>query len=168
MDLSMKLVGIADQLNNSSFSVVLRLAPSFGIIMLWVIGISILEQKGIVDSQSQVKLFKKGVSDSDTQVSIMNVHNKIEITHAKINCVLKDSSGDTPLPKILMLAILATCTSSSSTINQEQMQRSHSKRGTKCMFSAIGLPLFSNRLSIWLTQDKKRSFLRLVMGLSAK
>ncbi|KAG5630027.1 hypothetical protein H5410_001744 [Solanum commersonii] len=38
-----------------------------------------------------------------------------QITHAKINCVHKDLSCDTPLPKILMLAILATCASSSST-----------------------------------------------------
>ncbi|KAG5571448.1 hypothetical protein H5410_061214 [Solanum commersonii] len=38
---------------------------------------------------------------------------------------------------------------------RNQMQRSHSKRGTQCMFSPIGLPLFSNRFSIWLTQDKK-------------
>ncbi|KAG5615169.1 hypothetical protein H5410_014993 [Solanum commersonii] len=36
-------------------------------------------------------------------------------THAKNNYVLKDSSCDTPLPKIFMLAILATCASSSST-----------------------------------------------------
>ncbi|KAG5571463.1 hypothetical protein H5410_061229 [Solanum commersonii] len=35
------------------------------------------------------------------------------------------------------------------------MQRSHSKRGTQCMFSPIGLPLFSNRLSIWFTQDQR-------------
>ncbi|KAG5630757.1 hypothetical protein H5410_002474 [Solanum commersonii] len=34
---------------------------------------------------------------------------------AQINCVLKDSSCDTPLPEILMLAILATCASSIST-----------------------------------------------------
>ncbi|KAG5585253.1 hypothetical protein H5410_045687 [Solanum commersonii] len=34
---------------------------------------------------------------------------------SSINCVLKDSSCDTPLPKILMLGILATCASSSST-----------------------------------------------------
>ncbi|KAG5576979.1 hypothetical protein H5410_057113 [Solanum commersonii] len=38
---------------------------------------------------------------------------------------------------------------------KNQMQRSHSKRGTQCMFLPIGLPLFSNRLSIRLTQDQK-------------
>ena len=34
------------------------------------------------------------------------------------------------------------------------MQRSHSKRRTQCIFSPIGLPLFSNRLSIRFTQDQ--------------
>ncbi|KAG5614511.1 hypothetical protein H5410_014335 [Solanum commersonii] len=38
---------------------------------------------------------------------------------------------------------------------RNQMQRSHSKRGTQCMLSPICLPLFSNRLLIRLTQDKK-------------
>ncbi|KAG5610541.1 hypothetical protein H5410_021822 [Solanum commersonii] len=47
----------------------------------------------------------------------MNAHNKTQFTYARINCVLKDLSCDTPLPKILMLAILATCASSSSTKN---------------------------------------------------
>ncbi|KAG5631423.1 hypothetical protein H5410_003140 [Solanum commersonii] len=45
----------------------------------------------------------------------MNAYNKTQFTYAMINCVLKDSSCDTPLPKILILAILATCASSSST-----------------------------------------------------
>ncbi|KAG5594569.1 hypothetical protein H5410_035801 [Solanum commersonii] len=38
---------------------------------------------------------------------------------------------------------------------RNQMQHSHSKRGTQCMFSPIGLPLFSNRLLIRFTQDQK-------------
>ncbi|KAG5572021.1 hypothetical protein H5410_061787 [Solanum commersonii] len=59
--------------------------------------------------------FKKGVSNSATQDSNMNAHNKTQFTYARINCVLKDSSCDTPLPKILMLAILATCASLSLT-----------------------------------------------------
>ncbi|KAG5586358.1 hypothetical protein H5410_046792, partial [Solanum commersonii] len=45
----------------------------------------------------------------------MNAHNKTQFTYARVTCVLKDSNCDTPLPKILMLAILATCASSSST-----------------------------------------------------
>ncbi|KAG5629729.1 hypothetical protein H5410_001446 [Solanum commersonii] len=70
---------------------------------------------GELPSQTQVQLFKKGVSNIATQDSIMNIHNKIQITYAKINCVLKDSSCDTPLLDILVLIILATCASSSST-----------------------------------------------------
>ncbi|KAG5632748.1 hypothetical protein H5410_004465, partial [Solanum commersonii] len=91
----------------------------------------------------------------------MNAHNKTQFTYARINCVLKDSSCDTPLPNILMLAILATCASSSSIkkVNQfkirNQMQHSHSKRGTQYMFSPIGLPLFFVRSSVQLTQDQK-------------
>ncbi|KAG5585224.1 hypothetical protein H5410_045658, partial [Solanum commersonii] len=65
--------------------------------------------------QTQVQPFKKGVSNSATQYSNMNIHNKIQITYAQINCVLKDSSYDTPLPEILVLVILATCASSSLT-----------------------------------------------------
>ncbi|KAG5581411.1 hypothetical protein H5410_052038 [Solanum commersonii] len=59
--------------------------------------------------------FKKGVSNIATQESIMSAHNKIQFTFARINCVLKDSSCVTPLPKILMLVILVACASSSST-----------------------------------------------------
>ncbi|KAG5599399.1 hypothetical protein H5410_030769, partial [Solanum commersonii] len=65
--------------------------------------------------QTQVHSFKKGVSNSATQDSIMNIHNKIQITYANINYALKYSNCDTPLLDILMLAILATCASSSST-----------------------------------------------------
>ncbi|KAG5585416.1 hypothetical protein H5410_045850, partial [Solanum commersonii] len=87
----------------------------------------------------------------------MSAHNKTQFTYARINCVLKDSSCDTPLPKILMLAILATC-ASSRLINSRSGIRCNThtqKRGTQYMFSPIGLPLFSNRLSIWFTQDQK-------------
>ncbi|KAG5585582.1 hypothetical protein H5410_046016 [Solanum commersonii] len=59
--------------------------------------------------------FKKDVSNSATQNSIMNVYNKAQFTHARINCILKDSSYDTPLSKILKLTILASNASSSST-----------------------------------------------------
>ena len=51
-------------------------------------------------SKTQVQQFKRDVSNSATQDSIMNAHNKTQLTHARINCVLKDSSCDTPLPKI--------------------------------------------------------------------
>ena len=49
----------------------------------------------------------------------MSAHNKTQFTYARINCVLKDSSCDTPLSKILKLAILATNASSSSTTVSE-------------------------------------------------
>ncbi|KAG5606310.1 hypothetical protein H5410_027802 [Solanum commersonii] len=50
-----------------------------------------------------------------TQDSIINVHNKDQITPKRINYILKDSSCDTPLPHILKLTILASNASSSST-----------------------------------------------------
>ncbi|KAG5615039.1 hypothetical protein H5410_014863 [Solanum commersonii] len=84
----------------------------------------------------------------------MSAHNKTQFTYARINCVLKDSSCDTPIPKILRLAILATCARSRST-KRIRVNAHTKKRGTQCMFSPIGLPLFSNRLSIRLTQDQK-------------
>ncbi|KAG5611735.1 hypothetical protein H5410_023016 [Solanum commersonii] len=43
------------------------------------------------------------------------VHNKAQITHARISCIFKDSSCDTPLSNILKLTMLALNTSSSST-----------------------------------------------------
>ncbi|KAG5615141.1 hypothetical protein H5410_014965 [Solanum commersonii] len=58
---------------------------------------------------------KKDVSNSVTQDSIMNAHNKTKHTDAKINCALKDSSCDTPFSKNLKLTILASNSSSSST-----------------------------------------------------
>ncbi len=45
----------------------------------------------------------------------MNAHKKTQLTDARINCALKDSSCDPPLPKKLKLAILASNASSSST-----------------------------------------------------
>ncbi|KAG5605724.1 hypothetical protein H5410_027216 [Solanum commersonii] len=79
---------------------------------------------------------------------IMNIHNKIQITYAQINCVLNDSSCDTPFPEILVLAILATCASSSSTKNQE---------------SEATLTLKKRN-----TMHIKNVFLRLVLGMSGK
>uniref|UniRef100_M1CYG8 Uncharacterized protein n=1 Tax=Solanum tuberosum TaxID=4113 RepID=M1CYG8_SOLTU len=45
----------------------------------------------------------------------MNEHNKTQLTHAKINCALKDSRFDSPLSKILKFTILASNASSRST-----------------------------------------------------
>ncbi|KAG5585684.1 hypothetical protein H5410_046118, partial [Solanum commersonii] len=66
-------------------------------------------------SKTQVQQFKKDVSNSATQDSIMNAHKKTQLTHAKINCALKDSGYDSPFSKNLKLTILASNASSSST-----------------------------------------------------
>ena len=66
-------------------------------------------------SKTQVQQFKKDVSNSATQDSIMNAHNKTQFTYAKIKSTLKDSSCDSPISKNLMLTILASNASSSST-----------------------------------------------------
>ncbi|KAG5584870.1 hypothetical protein H5410_045304, partial [Solanum commersonii] len=58
---------------------------------------------------------KKCVSNSATQDSIMNAHNKTQFTYAKIKCALKDSSCDSLISKNLMLTILASNVSLSST-----------------------------------------------------
>ncbi|KAG5630287.1 hypothetical protein H5410_002004 [Solanum commersonii] len=48
----------------------------------------------------------------------MNAHNKAQFTYARITCLLKDSNCVTPFPKILMLAILATASSSSTKVSK--------------------------------------------------
>ncbi|KAG5599258.1 hypothetical protein H5410_030628, partial [Solanum commersonii] len=133
--------------------------------------------------------FKKDVSNSATQDSIMNVHNKTQLTHARINCILKDSSCDTPLPMIpqahytcfeckfeLNKGILMSSHKERFHIHTQwfnplkfwnQMQHSLSQRITQCMLSPIGLSVFSNQQLLQLTQDQK-GFSRLVMGLSVK
>ncbi|KAG5606315.1 hypothetical protein H5410_027807, partial [Solanum commersonii] len=60
-------------------------------------------------------MFKKDVSNSITQDSIMNVHKKTQLTRARINYALKESSYDSPLPKNFKHTILASNESSSST-----------------------------------------------------
>ncbi|KAG5620396.1 hypothetical protein H5410_005614 [Solanum commersonii] len=109
----------------------------------------------------------------------MNAHKKTQLTRARINCALKDSSCDSPLPKNFKLTILASNASSSS-INvfkcphkkndsiftqwfnhlkfRNQDQHSHSQRYTQCMISPIGLPVFSNQHLFQLTQDQKGLF----------
>ncbi|KAG5585236.1 hypothetical protein H5410_045670, partial [Solanum commersonii] len=105
-------------------------------------------------SKTQVQQFKLNVSNSATQDSIMNAHNKTQFTYVGINCVLKDSSCDTPLPKISHAH--NTCYLCKFQLNKKiHMQRSHSQRGTQCLFSPIDLPLFSNQSSVRLAQDQK-------------
>ncbi|KAG5611391.1 hypothetical protein H5410_022672 [Solanum commersonii] len=45
----------------------------------------------------------------------MNAHKKTQLTNAKINCALKESSCHSPISKNLKLTILASNASSSST-----------------------------------------------------
>ncbi|KAG5571524.1 hypothetical protein H5410_061290, partial [Solanum commersonii] len=73
----------------------------------------------------------------------------------RFNCVIKDSSCDTPLPKILMLTILSTNASSRST-----------KEHNTC-FNRYACPYFPIDHRFGSLKIKK-VFLRLVMGLSAK
>ncbi|KAG5572166.1 hypothetical protein H5410_061932 [Solanum commersonii] len=92
----------------------------------------------------------------------MNIHNKTQTTHAKINCVLKDSSCDAPLPKILILAILASNAGSSSIVVSECP---HTKNDS--IFTHKGSLYFPINFRFGLLKIKK-VFLRLVMGLSEK
>ncbi|KAG5615024.1 hypothetical protein H5410_014848, partial [Solanum commersonii] len=106
--------------------------------------------------------FKKG-ANSATQDYIMNIHNKIQITYAQINCVLKDSSCDIPLPEILVLAILATCESLSSTKNATFTLK---KRNTMHVFTHRFALIFQSTFDS--AYSRSQVFLRLVMGVSAK
>ncbi|KAG5599598.1 hypothetical protein H5410_030968 [Solanum commersonii] len=56
-----------------------------------------------------------GVSNSATQDSVINAHNKTQFTYANIKCALKDSSCDSLISKNLILTIRASNASSSST-----------------------------------------------------
>lgn len=58
-------------------------------------------------SKTQVQLFKMDVSNSASQESIMNAHKKSQLTHAKINFALRDSSFNSQLSKYFKFTILA-------------------------------------------------------------
>ncbi|KAG5613710.1 hypothetical protein H5410_013534, partial [Solanum commersonii] len=183
------------EMKPSSSSIHHLLAPSFGIVMLWVIGqysttswnfsmlcrvlpcsvtlilsvrLSTLEQKCpsfpsifkyLKLKQTRVQLITKGVSNSARQDSIMNVHNNTQITHAKINCVLKDLSCDTPLPKILMRLI-----NSRSGIRCDTHTKNEEHNA--CFNHRFALN-FQSTFNLAYSRSK-RFFLRLVIGLSAK
>uniref|UniRef100_M1DUY4 Uncharacterized protein n=1 Tax=Solanum tuberosum TaxID=4113 RepID=M1DUY4_SOLTU len=109
----------------------------------------------------------------------MSAHNKAQLTHAMINCTLKDSNYDSHLSKMLKFAILALNASSVqerylNALTTKMIPYSHimfqhfsvpeshttftlTKMNT-CMSSPIGLPLFSNQHSFQLTQDHKGLF----------
>ena len=98
----------------------------------------------------------------------MNAHKKSQLTHARINCALKDSSCDSPLSKIVKFTILASNASSSSTkvlkcphtkmipyshtiVQHFIVPESHTTltltKMNTCITLTIGLPLFSNQHS---------------------
>ncbi|KAG5631367.1 hypothetical protein H5410_003084 [Solanum commersonii] len=86
----------------------------------------------------------------------MNAHKGIQLTHARINCVLKYSSCDSPLPKNLKLTLQLPM--------QVQAQQKIKCNGhihkdeTQCIISPIGLPVFSNQHFHQLTQHLKGLF----------
>ncbi|KAG5610957.1 hypothetical protein H5410_022238 [Solanum commersonii] len=127
-DHSAKLVRIADQLGDLPFGLVhRRLALALSIIVFWIIRQHSTASRNCLYpcfpsnfkylklKATQTQPFKNEVSNSATQDSIMNAHNKTQVTYAKIKCALKDSSCDSPISKYLMLTILASNASSSST-----------------------------------------------------
>lgn len=110
----------------------------------------------------------------------MNVHKNTQLTHARMNCAPKESSCDSPLPKNLILTILASSARSGSTKvikfphtkNDSLITHNGSKISrylikwnchiqkyqTQCTTSPISLPVFSNWQLLWLTQDPKGLF----------
>ncbi|KAG5631454.1 hypothetical protein H5410_003171 [Solanum commersonii] len=107
----------------------------------------------------------------------MNAHIKTQLTHTRINCAIKDSSCDSPLPKNLKLTILASNASLSSTkvlkcphikmtphshtIVQDFIDlKSHTSLAlTKMntyMTPPIGLPLFSQSTLVSVHSRSKR------------
>ena len=117
----------------------------------------------------------------------MNAH-KIQHTHARINCPLKDSNCDSPLSKILKFIILGSNASSISTKvlkcpHTKMTPQSHTlvqqyiapesqttltfKKMNICMTSPIRLPLFFSQHLFQLSKDQK-GLSRIVMGLIVK
>ncbi|KAG5577253.1 hypothetical protein H5410_057387, partial [Solanum commersonii] len=91
----------------------------------------------------------------------MNAHNKIQFTYARINCVLKDSNCDTPSPKILMLAIVATCA------NQESdTTLTLKKRNTMHVFTHRFALIF--QLTFDPSYSRSKGLSKSCNGLSAK
>ena len=66
-------------------------------------------------SKNQVQQFKKDVSNTYTQDTIMNAHNKTQLTHERIKCALKHSICDKSSSKIFKITILSSNASSNST-----------------------------------------------------
>ncbi|KAG5577143.1 hypothetical protein H5410_057277, partial [Solanum commersonii] len=148
-----------------------------------VLQLSVLALSSIQIPRNQgfyiIQQFKKDVSNSVAQESIMNAHNKTQLTQARINCALKGSSCASPLSKILKFTMFASNASSSSTKvlkcpHTKMIPHSHTmvqqfivpeskttltlKKINTCMTSPIGLPLFSSQHLFQLTLRSKRFF----------
>ncbi|KAG5589975.1 hypothetical protein H5410_040489 [Solanum commersonii] len=107
----------------------------------------------------------------------MNAHKKTQLTYARINCALKDSSYDSPLAKILKFTILASNASSSSTM---VLKCPHTKNDSIFTHNGSQFKVLESNATLTLTKMNtmhdfthsslkiKKVFSRLVMGLSAK
>ncbi|KAG5631984.1 hypothetical protein H5410_003701 [Solanum commersonii] len=124
-------IGIANQLGDLPFDVVYRrLAPSFSSCSgsLGDMGsahwnkrrskalLRLAKWTRRSSSLHFIILFSLFVPFCDCYTRIMNAHNKIQFSYARIKCALKDSSCDSPISKNFMLTILVSNASSSSTI----------------------------------------------------
>ncbi|KAG5631224.1 hypothetical protein H5410_002941 [Solanum commersonii] len=151
-DHSAQLVGITDALGDPPFGLLHRLSSlafRLSTLELWARlrpfsdSLNALGDPQAFFSSSfcsflPIRQFKKDVSNSATQDLIINLHNKAQLTHARINCILKDSSCETPLSKILKLTILASNASSSSTkLTQDQKGFFKACNGAECKSSHI-------------------------------
>ncbi|KAG5615022.1 hypothetical protein H5410_014846, partial [Solanum commersonii] len=110
-------------------------------------------------NKTQVQQFKNDVSNSTTQDSIMNVHNKTQLTYARINYILKDSTCDIPLSKILKLTILA-----SNEILESNATLILIKKNTMHAFTHRFARIFHSTTILAHSRSKK-VFSRLVIGL---
>ncbi|KAG5611079.1 hypothetical protein H5410_022360 [Solanum commersonii] len=88
---------------------------------------------------------------------------RLKFTYVRINCVLKDLNCDTPLPKILMLAILGTC---AIKLNMKCNAHTQKEEHNACFYPYV-YPYFPINFRFGLLKINK-VFIRLVMGMSAK
>ncbi|KAG5614957.1 hypothetical protein H5410_014781, partial [Solanum commersonii] len=133
----------------------------------------------LVLKKTQVQPFKKGISNSARQDSIMNAHNKTQLlmqrsnVPSKIQVVTHQYQINSCSQYLLQMQVQAQpkCSNAPSqgmipyshtmVYNlkfRNQMQHSHSQRRTQCIISPISLPVFSNQYLLQLTQDQKGLF----------
>ena len=64
--------------------------------------------------QNRSLAVQQGCLKSATHDSLVNVHDKTQFTYERMNFILKDSSCDTLLPKLLKVAVIFSNGSSNS------------------------------------------------------